>query len=789
MNMADLSQGARFGSGQAIPRIEDRQLLAGAGEYTDDLNFENQHHLVFLRSPHAHADVTTVDTTAAEAMEGVVAVYTGEQLKASGVKPLPSVSDGWKRGDGSPALTAERWPLAVDRVYCVGQPVCAVIAKTVAQATEAAEAIVVEYSELPVVASVQAALADNAETVLAGASDNICAEMRHGDAAAVEQSFASAAHRVSVTLENQRVAPSPIEPRSVLAHLVDGRITVHMSSQMPTAVRNTLAQPVLDMDPADIRVLVGDVGGGFGMKTGLYLEDAVVAFAARETSVPVKWIATRSEELVSATHGRDLHTKAELALDAEGRILAYRNKSDADVGALVNATGVAIQLLIGPWVSTSVYDIPLIDFHFRAILTHKAATAAYRGAGRPEAIYTIERLIDEAARQLNLSPAQIRRRNMVSSDQMPYTNAMAQTYDTGDFESILDQGIELADWDGFDGRAQQSLAHGKVRGRGIVSFLEWTGGTVFEESVTVDVKADGTVEVATALMPMGQGISTCFAQLVSESLGVPLESIVVRHGDTDRLNGFGSAGSRSLFTGGSALQVASDELIEKAKGMAADHFECAAPDVEFNVESTDGSGVSEFRVVGTDRHISLFELAAGQGDAHIDVASTSSCDDSSWPNGCHTCEVEIDLQTGVVDVVRYDNVNDVGKAVNPLIVTGQLEGGALQGIGQALYEHVIYDDETGQLQTGSFMDYNMPRADNTCFYTTRLDQSIPCKNNRLGVKGVGELGTIGATPVVANAIVDALLRIGVSQASAMQLQMPFTAAKVWGALQGRSASN
>jgi len=390
---------------------------------------------------------------------------------------------------------------------------------------------------------------------------------------------------------------------------------------------------------------------------------------------------------------------------------------------------------------------------------------------------------------LGTTPVEIRRRNLISSEQMPYTNPMAQTYDTGDFASILDQGLELADWNGFDSRAADSDVRGKVRGRGIVSFLEWTGGTVFEESVTVQVKANGAVEVATALMPMGQGISTCFAQLVSDSLGVPLESIVIRHGDTDRLNGFGSAGSRSLFTGGSALQVASGELIEKAKTMAAEHFECAAVDVEFNPENSSGSVASEFRVTGTDRTIGLFELAARQADSRIDIASTSSCDDSSWPNGCHSCEVEIDLQTGVAEVVRYDNVNDVGTVVNPLIVTGQLEGGALQGIGQALCEQVIYDDETGQLQTGSFMDYNMPRADSTCFCTTRLDQSIPCKNNSLGVKGVGELGTIGATPVVANAVVDALLRAGVNHESAMQLQMPYTASKIWSVLQNRVAGD
>lgn len=793
--MNELAQAGRFGSGQAIPRLEDHALLRGAGQYTDDNRFENQHHIVFLRSPHAHATIDSVDLSAAQQVAGVAAVYSGAALEQAGVKPLPSVAEGFKRGDGSPALSATRWILAHGKVYYVGQPVCAVVAETAAQALQACEAIEVRYTALPVVASLPAALADGAPLIADGATDNISAEMRHGDADATAAAFDKAVHTVSLQLENQRVAPSTIEPRSVLAYTDDnGRLCVRLSSQMPTAVRNTLASPVLGMDPTDIRVLVGDVGGGFGMKTGLYAEDAVVAFAARDTGLPVKWVATRSEELMSATHGRDLYTYAELALDADGRVLAYRNRSDADVGALVVATGIAIQLLIGPWVATSVYDIPVIDFHFRAVLSNRAATGAYRGAGRPEAIYTIERLMDEAARVTGIDPAEIRRRNLISPAQMPYTNPMAQTYDCGNFESILDQALELSEYATFATRYAESTAANKLRGRGLVSFLEWTGGTVFEESVTIDVHGDGTVAIATALLPMGQGIATCFAQVVSDGLGVPIENITVNHGDTDHLNGFGSAGSRSLFTGGSALQVASVELIDKARALAADHFECAASDVKYSTELTDAAAPppvidapGEFRVVGTDKSIGLFDLAGRQSDQRIDVASTSSCDDSTWPNGCHSCEVEIDPDTGVVEVVRYDNVNDIGNVVNPLIVTGQLEGGALQGIGQALCEEVIYDEDSGQLQTGSLLDYTLPRADNTPFCTTQLDTTIPCKNNRLGVKGVGELGTIGATPAVVNAVVDALLRAGVKPDAVLALQMPFTAAKVWQVMQSRNA--
>ena len=770
--MGNPNVAARFGSGQSVARTEDRTLLTGTGQYTDDFQPDGVQALVFLRSPYAHAKIISIDTANAEAADGVTAVFTGAGMKAAGVNPLPAIGAPWQRGDGEGAISPQRWPLAVDAVYFNGQPVCAVIADTEAQALQAIESIDVQYEALPTITSIQAALDDAAPRLVSDAPDNICAEMRHGDADAAAKLFSDAAHVVSIDLVNQRLAPSALEPRSVLSYIDDNkRLCVQMSSQMPTAMRDSLANGVLNMDVNDIRVMVADVGGGFGMKTGIYLEDAVVAFAARETGKPVKWISTRGEELLSAVHGRDLLTHAELALDENGKILAYRNLSDADIGGMANPTGVAIQLMIGPWVATSVYDMPVIDFHFRAILTNKSPTGAYRGAGRPEAIYTIERLMDEAARVLDIEPTELRRRNMVTPAQMPYTNAMQQTYDTGNFESMLDQGLELADWNNFDQRHQQSAARGKLRGRGLAAFLEWTGGTVFEENVIIDVKADGFVEASTALLPMGQGIATCFAQIVAEELNVPFEKVIVKHGDTDRLNGFGSAGSRSIFTGGSALQVASHRLIEKTKTLAAEHFECAETDVVFEDSS--------FSVAGTDVSIGWFELAATQPGGQIDINSVSSVKDSSWPNACHLCEVEIDPDTGKVDVVTYDNVNDVGKVVNPMIVTGQLEGGALQGIGQALCEEVVYDSESGQLQTGSLLDYNMPRADDTCFCQTVIDQSIPCLNNPLGLKGVGELGTIGATPAVANAVVDALLRNGVSREKAMALQMPMTPQKVW----------
>ena len=509
------------------------------------------------------------------------------------------------------------------------------------------------------------------------------------------------------------------------------------------------------------------------MKTGLYPEDIVVAYAARQVGRPVKWTPARIEEFLSATHGRDVETHAELALDANGKVLAYRIRSLANVGAYAGTVGIIIQLLIGPWVSTSIYDIRTIDFDFQAVLTNTAPTAAYRGAGRPEAIYLIERLFDAAARKLGLDPAEIRRRNLIRPEQMPYTNAMGQVYDCGNFGSILEQALTLAKWDDFAAREAESKARGKLRGRGLASFLEWTGGNVFEERVTVAVSGDGEIEVYASTMPMGQGIATSYAQLVVDVFGVEIERIRIVMGDTDRGQGFGSAGSRSLFTAGSAINHASETAVANGRDLAAEELEAAAADIEY------AEGM--FRIAGTDRGIGLFELAARQPDRRIYVDATSKVNGPSWPNGAHICEVEVDPDTGAVEIVSYVSANDVGRVVNPMIVRGQLDGGAVQGIGQALGEQMLYEQGSGQVMTASIMDYFMPRADIIRDFVHVLDQSIPCRNNPLGVKGVGELGTIGATPAVVNAVADALVRAGHAD-GASRLQMPLTPAKVWAAL-------
>jgi len=764
-------EAGRFGSGQAVRRIEDDALLAGRGRYTDDVRPQGQAHLVFQRSPYPHAHIAGIDTDAARAMPGVLQVLTGADLVAAGVKPVPGVA-GFKRADGSNGATPPRRVLAHEYVRFVGEPVVAVIAETLQQARDAAEAVFVSYEELPMAVALDDALAPGAPALWDAAPDNIAAEARHGKPEDATAAFARAAHVVALDIVNQRVAAVTLEPRAVLAEIdpADGRLTLRMSTQMPSGVRNTLCDEVLGIPREQVRVVVGDVGGGFGMKTGLYPEDAAVAFAARALQRPVKWIGERSEEFLSTSHGRDIRAHAELALDADGRILALRVASDANVGAYATGTGVAIQLLIGPWVQTSVYDIPVVDFHFRAVLTNTAPTGAYRGAGRPEAIYNIERLMDEAARQTGIDRIALRRRNFIRPEQMPYTNPMGQTYDTGRFESVMDQGLALADWSGFEARAAESARRGLWRGLGIATFLEWTGGNVFEERVTVEVQADGVIEVFSAVNGMGQGIATTLAQLVVDVFDVPIDRVRVVLGDTDRGDGFGSAGSRSLFTGGSAMRIGAERTLDEARQLAAQELEAAAEDLRY--------AQGRFTVAGTDLAIDLFALAGRQAGRRIFVDATSRVDGPTWPNGCHVCEVELDPLTADVAVVAYASVNDVGRVVNPLIVRGQLDGGAVQGIGQALLEQVVYDRATGQPITGSLMDYALPRAEHSPDFRTEMDESTPCRNNPLGVKGVGELGTIGATPAVVNAVADALARHGRAD-RARELQMPLTPARLW----------
>ncbi|HEX5864027.1 MAG TPA: xanthine dehydrogenase family protein molybdopterin-binding subunit [Casimicrobiaceae bacterium] len=776
------SKYGRFGSGHSVLRVEDHRLLTGTGSFADDVSAPDQAHVCFLRSPYPHARIVGIDKSAAAALPGVVAIVTGDDLVRAGVKPLPSSAD-FKRADGSPSASPPRHALAVGTVRFVGEPVAAVIAANAEQARDAAEAIDVRYDTLPMVADPTDAIVSGAPLVWPAASGNIAAEIGHGNAAAAAAAFDKAAHVVALDLVNQRVAPCPIEPRAVLASYdaETDRITLRVSCQCPTGLRDDLCNEVLGIAPEKVRVLVGDVGGGFGMKTSLYAEDVVLAFCTRELKRPLKWCAERIEEFLAATHGRDVTSKAELALDASGRILALRISSLANLGAYATSAGVVIQLMIGPWVSTSIYDIRTIDIRIRGVLTHTAPTSAYRGAGRPEAIYIIERLMDAAARQTGIDPVELRRRNMIRPEQMPYTNPMGQTYDSGRFEQVLNKAIALAEWDGFDARAAEAERRGQLRGRGLATFLEWTGADAFEERVTVTVSADEKgeqIEIFNALQGMGQGLETTFAQVAVDVFGVPIDKIKIVQGDTDRGTGFGSAGSRSLFVGGSAVRVAAERTVDKAHELAAEALEAAVADIEY----ADG----DFSIAGTDRRIGLFDLARKQPSRQIVLDSTSSVAGPTWPNGCHICEVEVDPDTGAVEVAAYWSVNDVGRVVNPMIVIGQLEGGATQGIGQALCERFVYDRESGQALTATFLDYSIPHAKMIRHFAMTMDESTPCLNNAMGVKGVGELGTIGATPAVVNAVIDALARGGA--ASAQGVQMPLTSERVWRALREAGAA-
>jgi len=762
----------RFGSGKSVKRVEDDALLTGRGLFADDVALPRQAVLQFLRSPHPHARIASIDVAAARALPGVVAIVTGKDLVAAGVKPLVQSGD-FRRADGSPTAAPPQHVLAVDVVRHVGECVAAIVAETAHQARDAAEAIDVRYEPLPSVADVDDAVASGAPVVWPKASGNVACEARHGNAAKVDAAFARAKHKVALDLDNQRVIAVPIEPRTTLAWIDEksGRLTFRTSCQTPTGWRDELALS-LGLTPDDLRVVVGDVGGGFGMKTTLYAEDVVAGHCARTLKRPVKWCAERLEEFLSASHGRDVRTRAELALDADGRILALRVDSRANMGAYATPAGVAIQLIVGPWVSTSIYDIGLIDVRIRAVLTNTTPTGPYRGAGRPEAIYFLERLMDAASRASGIDAVELRRRNMIEPSQMPYRNPMDKTYDSGQFALVLDKALALADWGGFDARAAESKRHGKLRGRGMATFLEWTGADVFTERVTVTVTGD-TIEMFSATQGMGQGLLTTYAQLAVDVFGVPIERIRIVQGDTDRGTGFGSAGSRSLFVGGSAVHVAATETVDAARKLAAADLETAVADIEYR----DG----EFRIGGTDRRIGLFDLARKQPEARIVVDSTSKVDDCTWPNGCHVCEVEVDPDTGAVAIDRYWSVNDVGRVVNPMIVIGQLEGGALQGIGQALCEGFVHDRASGQPLSATLLDYALPRASMVRHFAMSMDESTPCRNNLLGVKGVGELGTIGATPTVVNAVVDALVRAGAG-ARVDALQMPLTGERVWRAL-------
>ena len=759
---------ARFGASRSQKRLEDERLLRGKGLYSDDRDLPGQAWMALLRSPHAHARIVSIDTTDAKRAPGVVAVYTAADLRADGVGHLafPPI---FKRAGGAPMAAPLRTPLAEGKCFYVGQPVAAVVAESREQAQDAAERIAVEYEDLPCVVELAAAIAPGAPQLWPEAPGNVSAEARFGDAKAVDEAFARAAHVARISFHNQRVIAMALEPRCSIAVHENSRWTLYTQNQVPTGTRQGLAD-LFRVKPEAFRIVVGDLGGGFGMKTGVANEDAVVCYAARKLERPVKWRAERGEDFVAAHMGRDQHDEAELALDREGRILALRTRVLANFGATPVGSTAIIPLILGPKVQTTLYHVAAVDFHVRGVLTNTMATGAYRGAGRPEANFLMERLIERAAREMRLDPAEIRRRNFIRPDQFPYRTHLDDWYDGGEFAKVLEEVLRVSDWNNFAKRKSGSLKNGKLCGRGLACYLEWTGAPIRTETVDIEARADGAVTVFTGTQAMGQGLETTYAQLVAEILGASISQITVIQGDTDLATGVGSVGSRSAFVGGSAAAAAGRGVIARGRELAAEALESAAGDIEFR----DG----RFGIAGTDRSITLAEAAAREAKGFIRFSATETPSAPSWPNGAQVCEVEIDSATGEAAVVALTSVDDIGRVINHMIAEGQVHGGMAQGIGQALCEQAVYDAGSGQLLTGSLMDYCVPRADQFPPLVCRFDESVPCKTNLLGVKGVGELGTIGATPATVHAVLDALAERGVKD-----LEMPLTPERVWRALQ------
>jgi len=758
---------ARFGASRSQKRLEDDRLLTGKGRYSDDLQLPGECWLVLLRSPHAHAHIRAIDVGEAQAAPGVVAVWSMQDLRADGVGHIP-FPPLFKRADGSPMAAPLRTLLAEEEVFYVGQPVAAIVAATRVQAQDAAELVSIDYEDLPCVVDAKQAIEPGAPLVWPQATGNVSAESEYGDKAAVGAALAKAAHVTTIENRNQRVIAMALEPRACMAVHEGGRTTLHTQNQTPTGARDLLGA-VFKAKPEEFRVRVGDIGGGFGMKTGLTPEDALVCYAARKLGRPVRWRADRAEDFLAAHMGRDQYNTARLALDAQGKILALEVDTLGNIGATPVGSSAIIPLALGPKVQTTVYHVPLIHYRVRAVLTHTMATGAYRGAGRPEANFLMERLIEKAAREMKLDPVEVRRRNFIRGEQFPYRTHLGDTYDSGNFGALLDKLLAQADWNGFAARREQSKRAGKLRGRGLSVYLEWTGA-IPTETVDIEVNAQGEVTVFSGTMAMGQGLETSYTQLVTEVLGVPADKIKIVQGDTDRANGVGSVGSRSAFVGGSAVVAAGHKVIAEGRQLAADALEASAADVEYR----DG----RFRIAGTDRSIELSEVAARQAKRVFRVSATQTPSTPSWPNGAQSCEVEIDAETGAVKIDRFSSCDDVGRIINHMIVAGQVHGGIAQGAGQALFEQAVYDEESGQLLTGSLMDYCVPRAADLPPLAPAFDETVPCKTNLLGVKGVGELGTIGAAPAVTHAVLDAL--------GVLDADMPLTPQKIWRILRERA---
>ena len=762
---------------KSVRRREDVRLLTGQGNYTADAAPAGMAVAILLRSPHAHARIQHIDVAPARGLPGVIAVYTAADL--TDVTPIAG-GIGFPRPDGGPAPKTDRPLLATDRVRFVGEPVAMIVAETRAAGLEAAEAILVDYAPLPVVTEPAAAMAAGATPVWDDVPDNIGFLWKRGDADGAETALSGAAHVTTLDFTVSRVTANSMEPRGAWATIAaDGRMDVHASHQSPFALRNGMASGNFQVKPTEIRVIPGDVGGSFGMKSGVHLESVLVAWAARRLNRPVRWVSDRTEGFLTDEQAREMRIAASLGLDADGKFTALKLRWDVNLGAYVSGrSGWGVGNIGG---IAGVYQIPFIAAQVCGVLTHTVPTAAYRGAGRPEATYAIERLIDVAARELGISPYELRRRNLIPPTAMPYKTALTFTYDCGEFEGNMQEATALAEFDSFEDRRAAAARQGKLRGIGLCNCIEVAGGPFLrpaKDLAELRLAEDGSFVLRSGSMSVGQGLETTMTQLVADRFGVPIEQVKWEGGDTDLLaSGKGNGGSGALCIGGSAVTLAVDKVIEKARRIASELLEAAVVDVEL--------ANGRFTIAGTDRSVSLIDVARAAHDPkHIPPGEEGGLVESgeftptavTFPNGTHICEVEIDTETGVTEIVRYSCVEELGRVLNPMIVAGQIHGGVVQGVGQALGEIITHDTESGQMLTASFMDYQMPRADE--YPDFRLaTREVPTAVNPLGAKGVGEAGTVGALGAAMNAINDALAPLGIRH-----FDMPATPSRVWEAI-------
>jgi carbon-monoxide dehydrogenase large subunit len=764
----------KFGLAQPVRRVEDPRLLLGHGRYTDDIVLPGMLYGVVLRSPHAAARIKAIDTAGAVSLPGVKAIYTAADLNADGIGPLPCAAPVENR-DGTPQALPPHPVLADGMVRHVGDPVAFAVADSAKAARDAAEQVMVDYEILPSVTDTAKSLDAAMPLVWPDVKHNLAFDWEIGDKAATEALFAKAAHVTRLTVVNNRIVVSSMEPRVAIAAYDAGRWTLYANTQGGWLVKNLMA-PLFSVEPDTIRVITPDVGGGFGMKLFLYAEHVLTCYAARKLGQAVKWVSDRSEAFLADTQGRDNVTLGELAVDMDGKFLALRTRNISNMGAYLSNFAPFIPTFAGTGVLASVYGFQAVYANVLGVFTNTVPVDAYRGAGRPEANYLVERLVDAAARELNIDRAELRRRNMVPPGAMPHATPLGKSYDSGDFDTVFSAALDGIDYAGFAARRAEAAKHGKRRGLGFSYYLEATGGDPTERA-EIRFADDGFVDVYVGTQSTGQGHETAYVQLTATRLGIDGDKIRIRQGDTDAIPvGGGTGGARSLYSEGQAILVTTDTVIAKGKQAAAEMLEAALADIAF--------AEGRFSIVGTDRGVDILTLAAtqrrraaaGEAVATLDAAEIAAVDFHTFPNGCHLAEVEVDPETGVVEVVRYAVFDDVGKAVNPMIVRGQVQGGVAQGTGQALFERTAYDAGSGQLLSGSFMDYALPRANDLPNIQVELVE-VPCTTNPLGVKGAGEAGAVGSPPALINALLDALIDDGVTH-----IDMPATPETVWKAM-------